>query len=91
MAVRRGKLSTDQPDVECDEDLTIVPVLASRAATPISGWEPLDEFAASVGLSEVLNEARAQLEQKPDDEVLGAGEGWEPTTGGERGRPRLRG
>ena len=45
------------------EDLTVVPVLVERAATPLDEWETLDEFAEKLGLSRVLREARARTQK----------------------------
>lgn len=47
---------------ELIEDLTAAPVIAGRAATPLSEWETVDEFAAGLSLSDVLHEARAELQ-----------------------------
>ena len=43
---------------ELVEDLTAAPIVASRAQTPLEEWENLDEFAAALGLSDVLQAAR---------------------------------
>lgn len=41
------------------EELTAAPIVAARAETPLEEWETADEFAAGLGLSDVLQSARA--------------------------------
>ncbi len=47
---------------ELIEDLTAAPVIAARSHTPPEKWETLDDFAAELGLVDVLEEARAELQ-----------------------------
>lgn len=47
---------------ELIEDLTAAPVIAARSHTPPGKWETLDDFAAELGLVDVLEEARAELQ-----------------------------
>jgi len=51
---------------ELIEDLTAAPVIAARAATPLSEWETVDEFAAGLSLSDVLGSLPHRLQDRPE-------------------------
>ena len=46
------------------EDLSAAPLIAERSETPPEEWETADEFAAGLGLSEVLESARVAVAQR---------------------------
>lgn len=46
------------------EDLSAAPIIAERSETPVEEWETADEFAAGLGLSDVLESARAAIAQR---------------------------
>lgn len=46
------------------DDLSVAPTVEERSQTPLEEWETADEFAAGLGLSEVLDSARAAIAQR---------------------------